>query len=105
MEYQFTSRNFQQEVLDSKQPVLVDFYANWCGPCRSMMPTIAQLADEYNGRVKVGKVNSDEEPELARQFGVMSIPAFFILKDGKIVDQMVGAMPKPALEQRLNAQL
>jgi thioredoxin 1 len=105
MEYQFTSRNFQQEVLDSKRPVLVDFYANWCGPCRSMMPTIAQLADEYNGRVKVGKVNSDEEPELARQFGVMSIPAFFILKDGKIVDQMVGAMPKPALEQRLNAQL
>lgn len=105
MEYQFTSDNFQKEALDSKKPVLVDFYADWCGPCRSMMPVVEEVANEYKGRLKVGKVNSDKEPELARAFNVMSIPAFFILKDGKVVDQMVGAMPKSMLTSRIDSHL
>lgn len=105
MEYQFTSDNFQKEALDSKEPVLVDFYADWCGPCRSMMPVVEEVAIEYKGRLKVGKVNSDKEPELARAFNVMSIPAFFILKDGKVVDQMVGAMPKSMLTSRIDSHL
>lgn len=105
MEYQFTSDNFQKEALDSKKPVLVDFYADWCGPCRSMMPVVEEVAIEYKGRLKVGKVNSDKEPELARAFNVMSIPAFFILKDGKVVDQMVGAMPKSMLTSRIDSHL
>lgn len=105
MEYQFTSDNFQKEALDSKESVLVDFYADWCGPCRSMMPVVEEVANEYKGRLKVGKVNSDKEPELARAFNVMSIPAFFILKDGKVVDQMVGAMPKSMLTSRIDSHL
>ncbi len=105
MEYQFTMDNFKQEALESTEPVLVDFYADWCGPCRAMMPIVEQIADEYEGRLKVGKVNSDEQPELAQAFNVMSIPAFFILKDGKVVDQFVGGMPKAALKQRIDAQL
>ena len=78
MEYRFTKENFESEVLRSDVPVLVDFYADWCGPCRAMMPVVEQLAGEYDGRIKVGKVNSDEQPELASAFGVMSIPSFFI---------------------------
>ena len=105
MEYQFTADNFQKEVLDSKEPVLVDFYADWCGPCRAMMPVVEDIANEYEGKLKVGKVNSDEQPELAQAFNVMSIPAFFILKDGKVVDQMVGGMPKATLKGRIDAQL
>ncbi|MDD5800584.1 MAG: thioredoxin [Coriobacteriales bacterium] len=105
MEYQFTKDNFKSEVIDSKQPVLVDFYADWCGPCRAMMPVVEQLADEYDGRLKVGKVNSDEQPELASAFKVMSIPSFFIIKDGKVVDQLIGGMPKDMLKQHIDAQL
>jgi thioredoxin 1 len=105
MEYTFTSSNFKSEVLDSDKPVLVDFYADWCGPCQMMSPIVNQLAEKYDGRVKVGKVNSDEEQELAAAFGVMSIPSFFIIKNGKVVDQMIGGMPKSALEARLQAQL
>ena len=105
MEYQFTLENFQKDALDSKVPVLDDFYANWCGPCRAMMPVVEEIANEYEGKLKVGKVNSDEQPELAQAFNVMSIPAFFILKDGKVVDQMVGGMPKAMLKGRIDAQL
>lgn len=105
MEYQFTIDNFKTEVLDSKEPVLVDFYADWCGPCKMMMPTVEKIAKEYEGRVKVGKVNSDEQQELAQAFRVMSIPNFFIIKDGKVVDQFVGTIAKHDLEKRLDAQL
>ncbi|MGI6230216.1 MAG: thioredoxin [Tractidigestivibacter sp.] len=105
MEYTFTAKNFKDEVVDSDKPVLVDFYADWCGPCKMMMPVVEQLAEEYDGRVKVGKVNSDEEQELAAAFKVMSIPSFFIIKDGKVVDQLVGAMPKDQLKARIDAQL
>jgi thioredoxin 1 len=105
MEYQFTKSNFQDEVLNSKQPVLVDFYADWCGPCRSMFPVVEQLANEYDGRAKVGRVNSDMEPELTASFGVSGIPSFFILKDGKVVDHFVGAVPKAEIARRIDAQL
>lgn len=105
MEYQFTKDNFKDEVVNSKEPVLIDFYADWCGPCKTMMPVVEQIANEYDGRLKVGKINSDEEQELAQAFQVMSIPNFFIVKDGKIVDQIIGAMPKAELKKHIDAAL
>lgn len=101
MEYRFTSKNFEAEVEKSDLPVMIDFYADWCGPCRAMGPVVEKLAEKYDGRVKIGKVNSDEEPALAQAFSVMSIPAFFFVKDGKIVDSAIGAMPADALEARV----
>ncbi len=101
MEYKFTVENFDDEVLKSDLPVLVDFYADWCGPCKMMGPVVAKLAEEYEGKAKVGKINVDEQPELAEKYGVMSIPAFVILKNGELVDQSLGAMPKEVLEEKL----
>ena len=94
MEYKFTNANFKQEVLESSVPVMVDFYAEWCGPCRMMGPVVEKLADEYDGRARIGKVNSDEEEELAGQYNVMSIPDILFFKNGKVVDQVVGAVPE-----------
>ena len=94
MEYTFTVANFEEEVLNSPLPVLVDFYADWCNPCKMMAPTVAKLAEAYEGKVKVGKINVDEQPELASQFGVMSIPTLLVFRDGKLVNQAVGARPK-----------
>lgn len=105
MEYRFTKDNFDSEVLKSSVPVVVDFYADWCGPCRMMGPVVEQMAEEYDGRAKVGKVNSDEESELAEKYGVMSIPDILFIKDGKVVDQSVGAVPAEVLKQKLNALL
>ena len=85
--------NFQNEVLDSGKPVLLDFWAPWCGPCRMVSPIVDEIAAE-RGDIKFGKVNVDEQPELAGQFGVMSIPTLVVIKGGKIVHQMVGARPK-----------
>ena len=85
--------NFQNEVLNSEMPVLLDFWAPWCGPCRMVGPIVDEIADEH-GDIKVGKVNVDEQPELAAQFGVMSIPTLVVMKGGKVVKQMVGARPK-----------
>ncbi len=103
MEYQFTKDNFQEEVLNSDIPVLVDFYADWCGPCRMMLPLVEEMAEKYNGKVKVGKVNTDLQPKLAAQFGVMSIPSFFFIKNGKVVDSAIGGMSKHSLEARIDA--
>jgi thioredoxin 1 len=88
--------NFRSEVMDSDKPVLLDFWAPWCGPCRMVVPIVEEIARERSD-IKVGKVNVDEEPELAGQFGVMSIPTLVVMKDGKIVNQAMGARPKSAI--------
>lgn len=85
---------FQDKVLNSDVPVLVDFWAAWCGPCKAIGPAIEQLATEYEGKAKIYKVDVDADPDLASQYGVMSIPAVYVFKDGKIVDQQIGAAPK-----------
>lgn len=102
-ELNFTNSNFKEEVLLSKEPVLVDFWATWCGPCRMMGPVVEELANDYAGKVKVGKVNVDEQPELAQEYGIMSIPTIIIFKEGKIVNQLVGARAKSELENVLDA--
>ena len=88
--------NFQSEVMDSDKPVLLDFWAPWCGPCRMVLPIVEEIAKERQD-IKVGKINVDEQPELASQFGVMSIPTLVVIKDGKIVNQAMGARPKDAI--------
>lgn len=92
--------NFHNEVMNSDKPVLLDFWAPWCGPCRMVVPIVEQIADERSD-IKVGKVNIDEQPELAREFGVMSIPTLVVMKDGKIVSQARGARPKSAILKML----
>ena len=100
-ELKITRENFENEVMKSNIPVLIDFWAPWCGPCRLMGPIIEQLAEEYEGKAKVGKVNVDEEGELSQAFGVMSIPTIVLVKDGKVVRQAVGARPKAEVEAML----
>ncbi len=95
-ELTITKENFQKEVLESKKPVLVDFWASWCGPCRMLSPTISEIAEE-NSDIKVGKINVDEEQELASQFNVMSIPFIAVFKDGKLYKSTVGVQPKENL--------
>ena len=98
MEITLTKTNFETEVLKSDKPVLVDFWAPWCGPCRMLAPILAEIAEEKGNTVKVGKVNVDEEPELAAEYGISGIPAILLFKDGKVVGSSVGFKPKPELE-------
>ena len=100
-ELKITRENFENEVMKSNIPVLIDFWAPWCGPCQMMGPIIEQLAEEDEGKAKVGKVNVDEEGELSQAFGVMSIPTIVLVKDGKVVRQAVGARPKAEVEAML----
>ena len=97
MELNLSSENFEKEVLNSEQPVLVDFYAEWCGPCKMMAPIIEEIAGELQGKAKVGKINVDENQELAMEYNVMSIPTLIIFKDGKEAKRFVGATDKEDL--------
>ncbi len=98
VEVTLTSANFQKEVLESTIPVLVDFWAEWCMPCRMIAPSIAQIAEAYKGKVKVGKVNVDDEGDIASQYGIISIPTLLYFKDGQMIKQKVGALPKHEIE-------
>ena len=100
-ELTITQQNFEQEVLLAKEPVLVDFWATWCGPCRMLAPVIEEIANEYAGKVKVGKVNVDDERELALEYGVSSIPTVMVFQNGEVKETSVGYRPKEEVEQLL----
>lgn len=101
----FTDLNFETEVLKSEIPVLVDFYADWCGPCKMMSPVIEDLSRTYEGIAKIGKLNVDVDGATAQKYRVMSIPTILLIKDGKVVDTIVGAVPKQSLEAKIKAVL
>lgn len=100
-----TTDSFNEQVLKADKPVLVDFWATWCGPCRMIAPTVEQLAEEYDGKALVCKVDVDECPELAQQYGVMSIPTLAIFKGGQMVNKSVGALPKPRIQKLIDDAL
>ena len=106
MEHTFTDATFEQDVLKSSVPVLVDFWAEWCGPCLVMSPIVEEVAHELDGtKIKVGKMNVDQNPTVPGQYGVMSIPTFLLFKNGQVAEQMVGTMTKEALTAKLQAHL
>ena len=102
MEVKLSNENFNKEVLNSEKPVLVDFWATWCGPCKMIAPIISEISEEFNKKVKVGKVNVDEEKELAIKYGISSIPTLVIFKDGKIAKTLIGFRPKEEIKEVLN---
>lgn len=101
--HEFTDDNFDSEVLQSSEPVLVDFWAPWCGPCRQIAPMIDELASENKGSIKIGKVNIDESPNAAQQYGVSSIPTLMLFKGGDVSERFVGVQPKARLQESLDA--
>ena len=101
----FTDSNFENEVLKSNIPVLIDFWAEWCGPCKAIAPIVEDLAKEYEGKIKIGKVDVDNNQETAIKYAVRSIPTLLIIKDGQVSDMIIGAVPKPQIVQKLNAAL
>ncbi len=101
----FTDAEFDQDVVNSDTPVLVDFWAPWCGPCKALGPTVDAIAAEYQGKLKVGKLNTDDNPNTAMRYGIRGIPALLLFKGGQVVDQRVGAMPKPELVKMLDGHV
>jgi thioredoxin 1 len=96
-----TSENFEAEVLKSEIPVLVDFWAEWCGPCRMLAPSVDAIAEEYAGKIKVYKLDVDAEPGIAAKYGIMGIPTLIVFKNGEVAEQIVGLMPKQQIEQKI----
>jgi len=105
MATQLTDTNFETEVINSDKVALVDFWAEWCGPCRMIGPVVEELAKEYDGKAVIGKVNVDDNPQVASQFGIRSIPTILFFKGGKLVDKQVGVVPRSVLEQKLKSHM
>jgi thioredoxin 1 len=105
MAVELTDANFQTQVLESDKLTVVDFWAEWCGPCRAISPLIEELSKEYNGKINVGKLNVDHNPNVSINYGITSIPAILFIKGGKVVDKQIGAVPKSILEKKIQAHL
>ena len=105
MAKEFTDDNFQVEVLDSDKLSMIDFWAEWCGPCRAIGPVVDELSKEFEGRVNIGKVNVDHNPQLSMNYGITSIPAILFIKNGQVVDKLVGAQPKHSFIKRIESHL
>lgn len=105
MAQEFTDANFQEKVLDSDKLTMIDFWAEWCGPCRAIGPVVEELAQEYEGKVNIGKIDVDKNPEISAQYGITSIPAILFVKDGKVVDKLVGAQPKNNFVKKIEAHI
>ena len=103
MAQEYTDSNFQEKVLDSDKLTMVDFWAEWCGPCRAIGPVVEELSKEYDGKVNIGKVNVDQNPQLSINYGITSIPAIVFVKGGKVVDKFVGAQPKSNFVKKIEA--
>ncbi len=105
MAFEFTDQNFQEEALETDNLIVVDFWAEWCGPCKMIGPIIEELADEYSGKAKVGKVNVDQNSDISMKYGIRSIPTILFIKDGEIVDKQVGVTTKEKLKSKIDAHL
>ncbi|MFH0856182.1 MAG: thioredoxin [Candidatus Omnitrophota bacterium] len=101
----FTDSNFRKEVLESNVPVVVDFWANWCGPCKMIGPVVEELAKEYTGKVKIGKLDVDTNPQSASTYGIMSIPSLIFFKNGKVMEQVTGALNKASLKKKIEENI
>ena len=98
-------KNFKQEVLDTEQPVLVDFWAPWCGPCKMMAPILDELASDLDGKVKIGKLNTDENPSVAANYGITGIPTLILFKNGNPEDRIVGVLPKEEIQKKIDSNM